>query len=251
VNEEDQNMTPLVLLHAFPYDSRMFADQVSGLGDIAKVLTPDLPGFGSEPVIPGLTLDQIADRTASLLDHHGISKAVVGGVSMGGYAAMAYARKYPQRLSGLILADTRAEPDDDTTKAGRAKAIELVRQQGVALFIETQIPKLISPASHADQPAFADRVRSLAIKQTPAGVMEALAMLRDRPDARPGLQSVICPTLIVVGDDDAITPPPLSEAMALLVPRSTLVRIPNAGHLANWERPAEFNAAVRSFLQRI
>lgn len=244
-------MTPLVLLHAFPYDSQMFVDQMAGLGDVANVLTPDLPGFGSEPVIPGVTLEQIADRIANLLDRHTIAKAVVGGVSMGGYAAMAFARKYPQRLSGLILADTRAEADDEPAKANRAKAIELVKSQGVAAFIETQIPKLVSPASLTDQPHFADRVRSLAKQQSAEGVMTALAMLRDRPDARPELAQITCPTLIVVGEDDAITPPALSVAMKAIIPHSTLVRIPKAGHLANWERPAAFNSAVRAFLQTI
>jgi 3-oxoadipate enol-lactonase len=244
-------MTPLVLLHAFPYDSQMFAEQVAGLGDVANVLTPDLPGFGSEPVIPGVTLELIADRTAVILDRHSILKAVVGGVSMGGYAAMAFARKYPQRLSGLILADTRAEADDEAAKANRAKAIELVQMQGVAAFIETQMPKLISPASQATQSPFADRVRSLAKQQSQEGVSEALAMLRDRPDARPGLAQVTCPTLIVVGEEDAITPPALADAMKAIIPHATLVRIPNAGHLANWERPAEFNSAVRAFLKTI
>lgn len=244
-------MTPLVLLHAFPYDSRMFADQVSGLGDVANVLTPDLPGFGTEPVISGVTLEQIADRTATLLDRHGIAKAVIGGVSMGGYAAMAFARKYPQRLSGLILADTRSEPDDEAAKGNRGKAIDLVRQQGVAAFIETQIPKLISPASQSDQPQFADGVRSLAKRQSPEGVCEALAMLRDRPDASPGLAKITCPTLIVVGEEDAITPPALAEAMKAIIQHATLVKIPKAGHLANWERPAVFDSTVRTFLQTI
>jgi 3-oxoadipate enol-lactonase len=244
-------MTPLVLLHAFPYDSQMFAEQVAGLGDVANVLTPDLPGFGSEPVIPGVSLELIADLTAVILDRHSISKAVVGGVSMGGYAAMAFARKYPQRLSGLILADTRAEADDESAKANRAKAIELVQTQGVAAFIETQLPKLISPASQSAQPQFAERVRTLAKRQSPEGVSAALAMLRDRPDARPGLAQVTCPTLIVVGEDDAITPPALADAMKAIIPHATLVRIPNAGHLANWERPAEFNSAVRAFLKTI
>lgn len=244
-------MTPLVLLHAFPYDSRMFSEQVAALGDVATVLTSDLPGFGREPVIPGVTLDVIADRTAALLDRRAIHKAVIGGVSMGGYAAMAFARKYPQRLLGLILADTRAEPDDESAKANRGIAIEMVRNQGVAAFIETQIPKLVSPASQSDQPAFANRIRALATQQTSDGVAAALAMLRDRPDARPGLKSVTFPTLIVVGEDDAITPPALSENMKQLVPQATLVRIPKAGHLANWERPTAFNAAVRSFLQAI
>lgn len=244
-------MTPLVLLHAFPYDSRMFSEQVAGLGDAANILTPDLPGFGSEPVVPGVTLDLIADRTLSLLDQYRIEKAVVGGVSMGGYAAMSFARKYPSRLNGLILADTRAESDDEAAKANRAKAIELVRQQGVATFIETQIPKLISATSQSDQPQFANRVRTLATRQSPEGVVEALAMLRDRPDARPGLSQVKCPTLIVVGEDDAITPPALAETMKAIITHATLARIPKAGHLANWERPAEFNSVVRTFLKTI
>ena len=140
-------MTTLVLLHALPFDSGMFAGQTNALEGVANLLTPDLPGFGVESAIPGITVDAVADMIATMLDRSDIDRAVVGGVSMGGYVAMAIARRHPERVSGLILADTRAEPDDDASKANRLKAMETVQTGGVSALVEAQLPKILSPST--------------------------------------------------------------------------------------------------------
>lgn len=241
-------MTPVVLLHAFPFDSGMFEPQRDAFAAAAALLTPDLPGFGSSEMVPGLTVDLAAARVAAFLDRNGWDRAVVGGVSMGGYVAMAFARLFPARVRGLILADTKAEPDDDAAKANRAKAIGAVRTNGVSAFVDGQLANVLGATTRQTDPNTVERIRAIGRRQSADGIVAGLEMLRDRPDARPGLAGVNAPVLIVVGEEDEITPPKAAESLKALVPHATLVRIPRAGHLANYERPVEFNAAVQSFL---
>ena len=244
-------MTPFVLLHAFPFDAEMFECQNDPFAEITHIIEPDLPGFGHADVEPGITIEGMSDYVIAILDRCGIRKAVIGGVSMGGYVAMAIARRHPDRVSGLVLADTRAEPDDEAAKASRAKAIETVRTQGVAALVDAQIPKMLSATTQREKPELVEWIRKIGYRQNPEGVIAGIQMLRDRPDARLGLQDVKCPTLIVVGEEDTITPPSAAMAMKALIPQATLVTIPNAGHLANCERPEAFNVAVRKYLSTI
>lgn len=242
----------LVLLHAFPLDRAMWQSQLDGAEDRFAVLTVDLPGFGGSPFPSnGCSIDQMADAVAAALDHLKIDQAIIGGLSMGGYVALAFARRHAQRLQGLILADTKAEPDDDAAKANRGKVIALVQEQGVGALIEQMIPKLLGSTTQETRPAIADEVRKIANRQSLAGVVNAVAALRDRPDARPRLADIRVPTLIVVGDEDVVTPPSCSQAMAQQIPSSQLVTIPGAGHLSNLEQPNAFNAAMLDFVASI
>ncbi|QDU22241.1 alpha/beta fold hydrolase [Urbifossiella limnaea] len=240
----------LVLLHAFPLDRQMWRPQLAALAGTARVIAPDLPGFGKSPLPPeGWTVDSAADDVAALLDTLGQSgRVVVGGLSMGGYVAMAFARRYPERLAGLILADTRAEPDDDTAKANREKLIVTAKSQGAAPVVDAMLPKLLGEETRAKRPGVADAVRAMGAKQAGEGVAAALAALRDRPDAGPGLDGLTAPLLVLVGEHDAVTPPTLAAAMAGRVYGSELVTVSGAGHLSNLENPDEFNAAVARFL---
>jgi pimeloyl-ACP methyl ester carboxylesterase len=238
--------TPLILLHPFPFDGTFFRPLCRELAD-RTIHAPDLPGFGSEPVVPGITIDGMAEAMIAWMDRQSIPTAVVGGVSMGGYVALAIARKAPGRLAGLILIDTKADPDDDTAKSNRAIAIDSVQTNGVPAFVDAQLPKLVVPATRDHAPEIMEAIRVIGHKQSREGVVAGIAALRDRPDARPGLSRIACPTLIVVGRDDVITPVSQSEAMARSIPGSTLTVIPDCGHLAPMERPAEVAAAIRSF----
>jgi 3-oxoadipate enol-lactonase len=237
----------LVLLHAFPLDRDMWRPQLAALAGTARVLAVDLPGFGRSPLPPEpWTVDSAAGQVGALLDTLGLSgRVVVGGLSMGGYVAMAFARRFPDRLAGLILADTRAEPDDDAGKATRAKMIDLARTQGSAAVVDAMLPKLLAPDARPDVAA---TVRALGARQKPEAVAAGLAALRDRPDAAPGLDAVAAPTLVIVGEHDAVTPPTLAAAMAGRVYGSEQVTIPGAGHLSNLENPEAFTAAVARFL---
>jgi len=231
----------LVLVHAFPFDRRMWRDQALGLSTDRRVLTIDLPGFGeSSPCDGPASMEVFADHVIALLDHLGIEKATVGGMSMGGYVALAFAAKCPNRLEGLALCDTRAAADSAETKAARAGAINLVKEQGVPEYLERQLPKLLSPGASLEVRA---EVRRLG-NQSPEGVIAGLQALRDRPDRTKLLATLACPTLLIVGQEDAISSPEEMASMAAAIPSSRLIRIPGAGHLANLECPEAFAEAL-------
>jgi 3-oxoadipate enol-lactonase len=237
----------LLLLHAFPFDRTMWAPQLTGLSDVARLVALDFPGFGeSSPT--DFSIEGAADVVAEFLAAREIPKAVVCGLSMGGYVALALARRRPKLLTGLILADTKAGVDDSQAKAGRMKSIAVVSEKGTAALFEGMAPKVLSEHTHATKPDVVARVKAIAAKQSPAGVAAALAALRDRPDGNPGLKAITVPTLVLIGENDAITPPLAAANLAAQISGSTLVYIPGAGHLSNLENPDAFNAAVREFL---
>ncbi len=247
-DEAGSGKTPLILLHAFPLDRTMWEPQLAGLADAARVVALDLPGFG-ESSVAEFSIEGAADVVAEFLTVREIPKPVVCGLSMGGYVALALARKHPNRLAGLILADTRAGVDDSQAKANRTKSIALVNEKGTAALFETMAPKVLSEQTHAAKPEVVARVKSIAAKQSPASVAAALAALRDRPDANDGLKAIAVPTLVIVGEHDAVTPPLSAANLSAQIRGSKLVHIPGTGHLSNVENAEAFNAAVRTFLK--
>lgn len=240
---------PLVLVHAFPLARGMWAETAAALAATHRVLTPDVFGFG-ESGLPkgGWTVDSYADALADWLTALGLDRTVVGGLSMGGYVALAFARRHPLRVQGLILADTRADADTAAAKATRDQTIATVEGSSAADLIDTMMPKVLCEKTRAEKFEVVDAVRKLASAQTVPGVTAALRALRDRPDATAALGSFTFPALVIVGSEDAVTPPALSEAMAANLPDATLAVLPHAGHLANLEAPAEFADAVRRWL---
>ena len=244
--------TPLVLLHAFPLDRGMWQPQIDALAGQCRILAVDLPGFGQSTVDPNLTVDSAADGLVELLDKENLpGQVVLGGLSMGGYVAMAFARRHPDRLAGLILADTRSDADDDDGKKNRDRLISLTQEFGPSKVYEVMLPKVVCQDTLKNQPKIVESIRVLAARQSAAGVIAGLKMLRDRPDATPELSRITVPTLIIVGEHDAITPPLLAEQMASHIAGSRVVVIPGAGHLSNMEQPTAFNAAVGTFLTGI
>jgi 3-oxoadipate enol-lactonase len=239
---------PLVLLHAFPLDRGMWEPQWTALGDRYRIIAVDLPGFGESPADPGFTVESAADRVAQLLDRLKLQQVALGGLSMGGYVALAFARKHPDRLTALILADTRSEADDAAGKEGRSRLIKLTEEFGPSKVYEGMLPKVLGAGTQESQPQVVAFVRGLATRQTAEGVIGGLTALRDRPDATPSLEKIDVPTLILVGSEDGLTPPELSDAMGKQIRGSKVIRIPGAGHLSNVENPTAFNAAVAEFL---
>ncbi|MBI5494463.1 MAG: alpha/beta fold hydrolase [Deltaproteobacteria bacterium] len=235
---------PLLLVHAFPLDARMWEAQRAGLGGRWRVVTPDLRGFGRSAGLPGTT--QLADHARdvlALLDHLGLPSATVGGCSMGGYVALAVAALAPQRVKRLLLVDTRAGADTPEGRAARAGSLKLVAEQGVGALLEGMLPKLVRPGSPAT-----DTVRALGSAQDARGVSNAIAMLRDRPDQTGNLAALSMPALLLVGAEDTLTPPLESERMAALLPHATLRIIPGCGHLSPLEAPDAFNRAVSAWV---
>jgi pimeloyl-ACP methyl ester carboxylesterase len=247
---EAGSSTPLVLLHAFPLSKAMWQPQLAALSDIARVLAVDLPGFGGSRGFDGApSIDAMADRVAQFLDALHISEPIVlGGLSMGGYVSLAFARRHANRLRALILADTKADADDETAKANRDKMIALVQQSGSSAVVDQMIPRLIGADTRSHNPEIVAGTRLIGAAQTPAGIAAALQAMRDRPDASPSLASIPVPTLVVVGAQDEVTPLAKAEALQRAISGAQLVTISGAGHLSSLEQPDAFNAAMRTFI---
>jgi 3-oxoadipate enol-lactonase len=243
--------TVLLLIHGFPLDSRLWDAQLASLASNVRVIAPDLRGSGRSDAPPGpYGMDQHADDLVSLLDSLGIRRAVVAGLSMGGYIAFALWRRYPERVRALVLADTRAEPDSPPARANRDASAARVRTSGPAAFAEEMLPRLMAPASMG-HPRIRSRALHMMAEQTTAGLLGALAALRDRPDSCPLLPDIAVPTLVIVGREDILTPPADARAMADAIPRARVVEVPGAGHLSPLENPRAFDAALREFLWEV
>lgn len=240
-------MTTLLLVHAFPLDASMWREQVASLGEEAEVLAPSLPGFGgTSPAGEVLTVDSMADFLAEELDRAGADRAVVCGLSMGGYAAFAMWRRHPHRVAGLVLADTRAEPDDEAGVERRRQLAEKVRAQGSVWLADNPPPLLSENAS----PMLWDRVKDTIRSQPPESIASASLGMAERPDSRPTFGKIDVPTLVLVGSADTLIPRPMSETIAGGIAGAELTVLDGAGHLSNLERPEEFTAAVRALLKR-
>ena len=191
-------------------------------------------------------MDQYADDLVTLMDHLEVTQAIVAGLSMGGYIAFALWRRHPERVRALALLDTRAEPDTAQGREGRNAAAHRVRQGGATAYADEMLPKLLAPAGMAD-PRIHERVRDMMAAQPVDGIVAALGAMRDRPDSRPTLATISVPTLVIVGDQDTLTPPEDAEAMAAGIADTRVEIIPGAGHLSPLENPRHVNPLLRDF----
>jgi pimeloyl-ACP methyl ester carboxylesterase len=241
-------VTTLLLIHAFPLDATMWDEQVNALRGDGDVLAPSLPGFGGTPPVGDvLSVDAMADFLAGELDRAGAEKALVCGLSMGGYAAFSLWRLHQNRVAGLLLADTRAEADDDAGRERRRAVAEKMRAEGSGAMAENPPPLL----SEGADPALWERVKGIIRRQPGEAIAAASMGMAERPDSTPILRTIDVPTTIVVGSADAMTPPPMSEAMAEAIPSAELVVLDGAGHLSNLEDPEGFLSALRQLAARV
>jgi pimeloyl-ACP methyl ester carboxylesterase len=239
----------LVLLHGFPLNARMWTDQLALSERGWHVIVPQLRGFDDgvgDP--PATSMDDYAGDVIDLLDTLHIHEAVIGGLSMGGYVAFAILRAAGRYVHALVLADTRPQGDTPAAVAGRTKMLELLESKGASAIVEEMLPKLLGETTRATRPDLVERVRSLILANSTEAIAGGIRALRGRPDSTPLLSSIHVPTLILVGDEDVITPRTLSEEMHKAIAGSELAVIEHAGHMSNLERPVEFNAALARFL---
>jgi pimeloyl-ACP methyl ester carboxylesterase len=238
----------LVLLHAFPVGVHMWEAQRLPAG--WRAVAPALPGFdgATDASHESSSIDDYARAVLGVMDHLGIRRAVVGGLSMGGYVTFALWRLAAARCRALVLADTKAGPDTEQARAGRQAMIELVGRDGASAVARELLSKLLGETTRAERPDVTTYATQLIERQTPTGIAGALRRLRDRPDSAPLLKEIDVPVLVLVGDEDVLTPPAESERMRALLPDATLDIVSQAGHLANLERPAAFDAALGAFL---
>jgi len=236
---------PIVLVHGYPLDGAMWSGVARALAPRFRIIKPDLPGRGDTAAPSEGRLEDYADFVTAILDRAG-GRAGLAGFSMGGYVALAVARRGHPALGALALVDTRASADDAAGKAKRDEAIATVRAQGAGAIADAMLPRLATEASLA-RGDLAERIRRIMLRQKPETIEGDLAAMRDRPDSRDALSGISVPTLVVVGEADALTPPADSDAMAAAIPGARLVRIPDAGHLTPMERPGPVSAALGDF----
>lgn len=239
----------VVFLHAFPLDRRMWSSQTSALGGDWRCIAIDTRGFGDSTATPPYSVDRYAEDVAAVLDAADVARAVIVGISMGGYTALALWRRHRERVRALVLADTRATADTPDTLTRRRELIEVARTEGPAAVAERQLVGLLGKSTRERRGDIADAMRAIARQGSVAGIVGALEALMARPDSTPMLGSISVPTLIIVGDEDVITPPKEARAMHAAIPHSRLEVIAGAGHLSNVERPGAFNAVLGEFLR--
>ena len=242
----------LVLIHGFPLNTSMWEPQLALAGHGWRIIVPELRGFGDGKGDPPTTsIDDYAGDTIDLLDRLGIKKdAVICGLSMGGYATFAMFKHAASYFRGMVLADTRSQGDSPEAVVNRKNMQQLVREKGPGAVADALVPKLICDATQKTKPAVAESLRAQITGNSVESIVGALTAMMTRPDVTPMLPSIRIPVQILVGAEDGVTPPPLSEQMHKDIPGSELVVIPGAGHMSNMEQPALFNEALGRFLDR-
>jgi 3-oxoadipate enol-lactonase len=240
----------LVLIHGFPLGVQMWAPQIS-VFEGWRVMAPALHGFDGSDLAAEPSIDTYARAALALIERlEDGRRVVVAGLSMGGYVAFSVARQARGRIAGLILADTRSGVDTADGAAGRRRMLDLVARGGAQAVAEDLVPKLLGRTSLERRPDVAVALRRMIEAQSTEAISAATRAMMTRPDSTSFLPRLRMPTLILVGEEDTLIPPPESERMHAAIGGSTLIRIPEAGHMSNMEDPAAFNAAVDEFLKK-
>ena len=242
---------PILFIHGFPHNRTLWAPQLQGLPVHARCIAADIRGFGDSTAQPPWSMDQYADDLVGLLDVLHIDKAVITGLSMGGYVAFALWRRHPSRVRGLVLSNTKAGADSEEAKAKRRALMDVARDQGSSAIADSMITGMLGKTTRNKRPEITNGVHRMIASSPVDGVIGALEALMNRPDSTPTLATIDVPTLIVTGDEDAIIPVSESEAMHAAIRQSTLEVITGSGHLTNLERPAAFNHVVSEFLAKL
>lgn len=245
---------PVLFLHAFPLNRSMWEYEITSLlreeGNRFRLVSLDWRGFGESEIISEIsTMELLAGDVAGLVDLLGIQQAILCGLSMGGYVAFAFLRKYPQRVAGLILADTRPGADTPEGRANREHVARLAETQGAGAIADHQVPLLLSEYTRHYHPEVEIRVRQMIEAATPQGIAAASRGMAQRADSTDLLAGITCPTLVIAGEHDALIPPDLAQGYASKIPGAQFAAIPNAGHLSNLEQPEIFLSILVGFLR--
>jgi 3-oxoadipate enol-lactonase len=242
----------VVLLHGYPFNRSLWRDQIAALAKDYRVIAPDLRGHGKSAVTSGnATMELMAADVAALLDRLDISGATIGGLSMGGYVALAFYRLFPSRVASLILAATRAQADTAEAKQNRTVQADKALREGMEGIADGLLPKFLTAETVAKRPETVKRLREMMVSTKPEGAAAALQGMAIRQDQSSFLKEIKTPTLILVGREDVITPLADAELMHREIAGSQLEVLKGAGHVLNLERPEEFNNAVLKFLSQV
>lgn len=243
---------PVLLLHAFPLSSAMWLEQRDLLGGRCRVITPDQRGFGGSPLgSDAPSLGECADDVVALLDRLELDRVVLGGLSMGGYVAMELLRRAPGRVAALVLADTKASADAPDARESRLRVAQTVEHEGTGALAETVLPVLLGATSLERRGAVVGRVRGLVSAAPPAAVAWASRAMAERPDSFDVLRATSVPALVVVGEQDVLSPVEQAREMVDALSHGRLAVVPEAGHLSAVEDPEAFGAVLTGFLDEL
>lgn len=242
----------VVLIHGFPFNSGQWRPQLESLAGRCRVIVPDLRGFGdSAPSPVPYTIIRLADDLDDLMAALGIGRAVICGLSMGGYVAFEMFRRHRERVAALVLADTRPQPDSDEGRLNRARLAGIARSDGSGPVVEELLPKLVAPVTRQQRPEVVEQLREMMMAAQPLAIADALMAMAARDDSVPLLAEIDVPALVIVGSDDAIANAADTREWAVRIPGAGLAVIAGAGHVSNLERPEAFDEILFSFLDSL
>jgi 3-oxoadipate enol-lactonase len=244
--------TPLIFIHGFPFNLEQWKPQLTLLPDDLHMITYDVRGHGLSDVGDGqYTIDIFADDLILLLDGLSIGKAVICGLSMGGYIALRAYEKHPDRMIGLILCDTKSEADADQARIKRSMAISEIKRSGVDNFADEFVKTVLCEKTLKFNPVLVDKVKGMILGNSPLGICGTLTALAARTDTTGALQSMDMPVCIITGEDDRLSTPSMAKAMQERIKGSELHVLPDSAHMTNLENPDAFNKVLSSFLRKI
>jgi len=246
------NASAVVLIHGFPFSHEMWTPQIQALQKQYRIVAYDLRGHGSSGVGDGqYMLEFFVDDLLALLDYLKIERALLCGLSMGGYIALRMVERNPERVGALILADTQAKADSNEARLKRAAAIKSVKTNGVNAYADNFVKSVFAPQTFTGNKAAVEKIRQIIQGNSSTGICGALLALASRTDTTEALANIKVPTLILVGEHDTLTPPSASQEIHSRIPNSEIHVIPNAAHMSNLENPEDFNKQVLSFLGKL
>jgi len=242
---------PLILLHPFPAHHGFWLPAVQALLPRYRVILPDLRAHGDSEAGEGpATMEKHANDLARVCDDAGVGRAVFAGVSIGGYILFEFLRRYPERISGLILSCTRPQADTPEGRAGRLKSAEEVIERGTEWFVDLMIPKLLGQTVREARPDRVREIRDMIRKMSPQDIAQVQRGMAGRPDSMATLKTIQVPTLLLMGAEDSLIPLSDGELMRQHIRGSQLMVIPKAGHYACWERQDETGKILRQFIEQ-
>lgn len=243
---------PVVFIHAFPLNQTMWDEQLAALKNHCRTITVDLRGFGLSDAPPGpYSMDQMAADVRGLLSILNIDQAVLVGLSMGGYIALAFYRNYPDAVRAMVLADTRASADTHEARRRRINSAARAEKEGSRAIAEDMVPLLLGRTTINTRPSIVERVRGMIQANQPEGIAGAQRGMSTRRDSTYILPGIHTPVLIIVGSEDQLTPPEEAESLRGGIPGARLRVIEDAGHLSNVEQPEHFNEALLGFIESL
>lgn len=249
-DEGDRAGQPIVLIHGFPFNRMMWAPQIEALSKTCRVISYDVRGHGQSDAGEGnYTMEFFVDDLLGVLDHLKIRRVIVCGLSMGGYIALRAVERHSERFSGLILCDTKSSADSEEVKKKRAMTAEAVEKNGVSVFADEFAKAVLAEATLATKPRIVETVKNMIRGNSAPNIARTLLAIAGRTDTTLALPRMSLRALVLVGDQDKLTPPASAEIMASALPNAEMHLIPAAGHLANLENPADFNEKLLNFLE--